>query len=39
MNVESAARAVRAAYEGSVVTSVQTTENKLGFRVQVDNVY
>ncbi|MCP4137177.1 MAG: efflux RND transporter permease subunit [bacterium] len=39
MNVNSVARAVRTAYEGSVATSIQTTANKLDFRVQVDDTF
>jgi multidrug efflux pump subunit AcrB len=39
LNVESVAQAVRTAYEGSIATSIQTTDQKLDFRVEIEDTY
>jgi len=39
MTVASVAEAVRTAYEGNIATSIQTTTQKIEFRVQVDDRY
>ena len=37
LNVESVAQAVRTAYEGTIATSIQTTDQKLDFRVEIED--
>lgn len=39
VNVDSVAKTVRIAYEGSEATSIQTINNKLEFKVQIDENY
>jgi len=39
LNVESVAQAVRTAYEGTVATTIQTTDQKLDFRVEIEDAY
>jgi multidrug efflux pump subunit AcrB len=39
LTVEDVANTVRIAYDGTVATSIQTTDQKLDFRVQVDDTF